>query len=86
MKKLKLKKLNNFFLRCQFLYSERQNLYDDLYLIDPSIISFNEKSLLNALLYGSDEFSNKINREILLCTIYHTKPTINMCSISPRDY
>ena len=31
----KLKQLNTFFLRCQFLASERQNPHNDLYLIDP---------------------------------------------------
>ena len=46
----------------------RQNLHDDLHLIDPSIISFDEESLLNALLYCSDGFNNKINGEILLRT------------------
>ena len=35
----------NSFLCCQFLATERQNLHDDLYLIDRSIISFDEKSL-----------------------------------------
>ena len=48
---LKLKQLSTFFLRCQFLASERQ---------------FDGESLLNALLYGSDEFNDKINKEILL--------------------
>ena len=51
---LKSKKLNTSFLRCQFFLSERQNLHDDFSLTDPSIITFGEESLLNALLYGSD--------------------------------
>ena len=42
---LKLKQLNTFFLSCQFLDSERQNLPDDLYLIDSSITSFHKESL-----------------------------------------
>ena len=36
------------FWRCQYLASEG-NLHDELYLIDPSGISFDEESLLNAL-------------------------------------
>ena len=41
----------HFFLAFQFLASERQ---------------FDRESLLNALRYGSDEFNDKINKEILL--------------------
>ena len=59
---LKLKQLNTFFLRCQFLASERQNHHDDLCLIDAPVISFNGESQLNILLYGSDEFNDKINK------------------------
>ena len=33
---------------------------------DPSVITFDAESLLNALLYGSDELNDKINKEILL--------------------
>ena len=52
----------HFFLRCQFLASKRHNLHDDLSLLDPPVINFDGESLLNALLYGSDEFNNKINK------------------------
>ena len=57
---LKSKQLNTFFLRCQFLASERHNLYDDLCLIDHPVISFDGEALLNALLYGSDEFKGRV--------------------------
>ena len=76
---LKSKQLITFFLRFHFFASERHNLHDDLCLLDPPVISFDEKSLLNALLYGSDEFNDKINREIhlriipnlaLICALY----------------
>ena len=63
---LKLKQPNTFFLCCQFVASERHNLHGDLCLIDPPVIGFDGESLLNALLYGSDESNDKINREILL--------------------
>ena len=80
------KQLNTFSLRCQFLARERQNIHDDLYQIDPSIISYDEESLLNALPYGSDEFNDKINREILLRITYYIRSNINMCSTSPKAY
>ena len=51
---------------CQFLASERRNLHDDLCLIDPPVISFDGESQLNVLLYGSDKFNDKINKEIVL--------------------
>ena len=60
----------------QFLASERHNLHDDLCVIDPPVISFDEESLLNALLY-----------DILRNTSpYYTKPSVNMCSTSPKVY
>ena len=63
---LKSKQLNTFFLRYQFVVSGRYNLHYDLCIIDPPVISFVEESLLNVLLYGSDEFNDKVNIEILL--------------------
>ena len=42
---------------------------------DPPIISFDEESLLNILLNGSDDFDDEINREILVRTIYYIKST-----------
>ena len=53
-------------LLCQFLASETYNLHDDLCLIDPPDVKFDGQPLLNALLYGSDEFNDKINKVILL--------------------
>ena len=45
----------------------------DLYLIDSSNESFDEKFQLNALLYGSNKFNDKVNKEILLRIIYYIK-------------
>ena len=72
---LKSKQLNTLFLRCKFPATERQNLHDDRYLIVLSFLSFDENPRLNNQLYGSDEFNNKINREIVLCTTYYIKST-----------
>ena len=57
---LKSKQSNTFFLHCQFLLSKNQSLHDDVCLIDPLIISFDEESLLHALLYGSDSVFRKL--------------------------
>ena len=77
---LKSEQLNTFFLCCQFLASERRDLHDDLCLIDPPVISFDQESLLNALLYSSDEFKEKLNRETLLCII----PNLELICAAPR--
>ena len=37
-----IKTTKHFFLRFQFLASERNNLHDDLSLIDPPVINFDE--------------------------------------------
>ena len=63
--------MKHFSLRCQFLFREKQNLYDDFCLIDSRILSFDEESLLNALLYGSDSvFRNKFYGLVFL-EIFH---------------
>ena len=40
--------------------------------MEPRFISFDGESLLNALLYGPDEFNDKINEEIILRIIPNT--------------
>ena len=72
---LKTKQLHYFFFHCQFLVSERENPNDNLYLIDPSIISFDSKSLFIALPHVLYEFNDKANSEVLLRTIYFIKST-----------
>ena len=62
-------------MRYQFLASQRQNLSGNLYLMDALNIGLDKESLLNALSYDPDEFKDKINREILLCTNYYIKST-----------
>ena len=69
---LKLKQLNTFFLRCQCLAREGDNLHDNPCLIDPPIISLDGESLLNAVLYGLDEFNDKIKKYFFI--LYQTKP------------
>ena len=42
---------------------------DELCLINPLAKSFNRESHLNVLLYGSDEFNDRIKKEIFLCIL-----------------
>ena len=46
---------------------QKDNLHNEFCLIDPPVISFDGESLLNSVLYGSDKYNNKINKEILFC-------------------
>ena len=51
-----------------------QNLSDRSFNYD-IITCFDEEYLLNALLYGPGKFNDKINWEIVLCTICYIKYT-----------
>ena len=59
---MKFKQLKTLVLRCQFLASERHNLHDDLCVKHPPVTSFDGVSQLNVLLYGTDEFNDKISK------------------------
>ena len=59
---------------------------EDVYRMDDSIKNWNEESLTNALLYGSDRFNGSKNKQILLqtiCYIHATsrfeRPLIDQC-------
>ena len=84
---LKSKQLNTFFLRRKFLANKRHNRHDNLLLTDRPV----EESLLNALLYGSDEVNDKINTGILLriitnlallCAAFYRKLISMRCVLS----
>ena len=51
-------------------------------LIDPSVTCFDGESLLNALFYGSDEFNNKLNKEILLSFVLNRTGDIGVAKES----
>ena len=59
------KTTSHFFLRYQFFANERQKLRDDVYRIDASIKNLNEESLIDVLLYCSDNFNNTFPYNLL---------------------
>ena len=61
--------VSHFFLRCLFYTNERLNLIDELLLIVPSILHFNENYLIELLLYGKKNYSNEINTQIINLSI-----------------
>ena len=46
---------------------------NDLINIDRSLPSLSQEKLVSILLYGSDAFDKKKNRDILICTIHFIK-------------
>ena len=86
--------MSNCGTEIELFFSKRQNLHDDLCLTDPSIISFGEESLLNALLYGSHSiFQNRFLRfsipsklslkeqpHVMTYIISHPRCSLKQCS------
>ena len=63
----------HYLLHCRFFHAERLKLLQNLYKLGPSIRGFNNDNLLNLILFGSENFSSTINKNILLQTIYYLK-------------
>ena len=80
---IEIEATKHFFLWCQFHVSETHDLHDALCLIDPTAISFDGESQLNALLYGSDEFDIKINKEILSRIIPNRADDTGVAEVGP---
>ena len=62
-------------LRCDFYFIYRLELLNDIYALNHSLKNISEENLLKVLLYGAEEFSFRINSEILKCTIKFVKKT-----------
>ena len=62
----------HYLLRCDFYSIYRLN---DICALNHSLKNTSEENLLKVLLYGAEEFSFKINSEILKCTIKFIKKT-----------
>ena len=67
--------ISHFFLRYQFFSNERKKFRDDVYRLDASIKHWNEESLIDVLLYGSDRCNDSQNKQILLQTICYIQAT-----------
>ena len=65
-----------FFLCCLFFFAEnRQKLLNISIKIDASLKKFNDKMLLDTLLFGCDKYKETINKEVFLHTINFLKTT-----------
>ena len=59
----------HYFLRYHFYNANRSALMNELNEIDSSFSTLNENKFIDLILYGSDKFDDKKNRNILMCTI-----------------
>ena len=82
----------HYLLRCTFYTIYRLELPNDICALNHFLKNISEENLLKVLLYGLEEFSFKINSEILKCTIKFIKKTDRFsCSLffswifSPND-
>ena len=66
----------HYLLRCDFYSIHRLELLNDLCALNHSLKNVLEENLLKVILYRAEEFSFKINSEILKCTIKFIKRQI----------
>ena len=62
----------NFFLRCEFYSTQRLELFENVYKVEPSL---NAKNHVLILLYGSGTNPENLNQEILKNVISYLKAT-----------
>ena len=66
---------DHFSLPCPFFAIKRQKLLNDLLKIDPYLRNLKDDLILDITLYGSDNYKDTVNREILLHRITFVKNT-----------
>ena len=58
-----------FFLHCEDFNTQRQTLFDKITTIDAKILSENEDSIVNILLYGKPNSENSFSKAMLNASI-----------------
>ena len=59
----------HYLLRCSLFCTQRLELLNNIFILNPSIKNYSNEKLLNVLLYGSEDFKWNLNKEILKATI-----------------
>ena len=72
---VEIESISHFFLRCHNFDIQRQNLMNELFSINHSILQYDENTLTELLLYGNKHFSNDINSKIINASINFIKET-----------
>ena len=65
----------HFLLRCHCFSTQRSELFDYLYRLDPSFSKLNTKEKVTYLLYGSRSNSSSLNKEVIKLVIKFLKST-----------
>ena len=59
----------HYLLRCNLYSTQKLEVLNSVYILDPSLKNYSNEKLLNILLYGSGDFNCNMNKEILKATI-----------------
>ena len=70
---LEPEKTLHYLLRCSLFSTQRLELFNNVFILNPSIKNYSNEKLLNVLLYGSEDFKWNLNKEILKATIKFLK-------------
>ena len=62
-----------FLLHCNLYSTQKLELLNNVYILNPSLKSYSNENLLNILLYVSEDFTCNMNKEILKATIKFLK-------------
>ena len=63
----------HYLLRCNHYSTQRLELLNNLCFLNPSLKNYSIEKVLNILLYGSEDFSYSMDKEILKATIKYLK-------------
>ena len=63
----------HYLLRCSLFSTQRPELLNNVFILNPSIKNYSNENLLNVLLHGSEDFNWNLNKEILIATIKFLK-------------
>ena len=72
---MEIESVSHFFLRCQNYINQRNDLMNELSILDPSFVQLDSISLTNLLLYGNKTLTIDINSNILNLSINFIKNT-----------
>ena len=66
---MEIETVSHFFLRCHFFNALRIDLMNELFIINLNLQHFNDITLTEFLLYGSNQFSYDINSKIISLSV-----------------
>ena len=66
---------DHFHLCCQNHVISRSKLLKNVYSLDQTLRNYDDDHLIHILLYGSEKFNFKLNKEIIQLTICYLKNT-----------